>query len=413
MQRKRTLALLLVLCLSLLTVTACGSSSSPASSASPAPAASSSPSQAASSEAQPAPAAPAEKPKVTLWTTGSQNLSDLFTAAINEYNALPDAKCTMELQFLMSGTGDTLLYDRLAAAFKSNQKDAGFDIIAENSTALFNYEAVAGSTDLFLPVDFSKIPNYANVQVETAFHKEKSVPYRITTVVFAYDEERLPNPPKTWDELTQWIKDNPGRFAYNSPSTGGAGGGFVQTSVYRHIDKSAWTSSDPKWVEQWETGFNWLKEIHPYLYQSGGSVVYPNKNQGTLDLLINKEVDMIPAWADQIMSNMAAGTLPPTTKMYQLSDGALNGTDVVFTFPSVGSHQEEAYDFVNFMLSPRGQQLCLETIYAVPVIDISTIDSPAKAAVESLDISNMSVIALGELGAQLNDKWDAEIATLK
>ncbi len=406
MQRKRTLALLLVLCLSVLTVTACGSSS---------PAPSASPSQAAPSAADsaPAPAAekPAEKPTVTLWTTGSQNLSDLFTKAIAEYNALPDAKCKMEMQFIMSGTGDTVLYDRLAAAFKANQTKDGFDIIAENSTALFNYEAVAGSDQLFLPVDFSKIPNYANVQVETAFHKDKSVPYRITTVVMAYDEERLPNPPKTWDELAQWVKDNPGRFSYNPPASGGAGGAFVRTAICRHLPKEAWTSDDPKWVEQWGPGMEYLTNLHPHLYSSGGSVIYPNKNQGPIDLLINKEVDLIPAWADQIMQNIDQGTLPATTKMTNL-DIPLAGTDVVFTFPSIGSHQEEAYDFVNFMLSPEGQKLCLETIFAVPVIDISTIDSPAKAAVESLDISNMSIIALGELGTQLNDKWEAEIATL-
>lgn len=405
MQRKRTLALLLVICLFAMIFTACGGSSSPSpasSAASPDPAASPSPA---------APSAPAEKPTVTLWTTGSQNLSDLFTKAIEEYNSLPDAKCKMELQFLMSGTGDTVLYDRLAAAFKSNQTDAGFDIIAENSTSLFNYEAVAGSPDVFLPVDFPKIPNFANVQVETAFHKDKSVPYRITTVVFAYDEERLPNPPKTWDELLVWVKKNPGRFAYNPPASGGAGAGFVRTAVYRTLPKEAWTSDDPKWMEQWGAGMQYLTDLHPHLYSSGGSVVYPNKNQGTIDLLINKEVDIIPAWADQIMQNIDQGTLPVTTKMTNF-DIPLSGTDVVFTFPSVGSHQEEAYDFVNFMLSPQGQKLCLETIFAVPVIDISGIDSPAKAAVEGLDISNMSIIALGDLGSELNDKWDAEIATL-
>lgn len=410
MYNKRIISLLLACFLLAATFAGCGNSGGSSAPASPPPA-SAAPSASQPAAQEPAPTA-TEKPTVTLWTTGSQNLSDLFNLAVAEYNALPDAKCQVELQFLMSGSGDTFLYDRLAAAYKAGVTSDGFDIIAENSTALFNYEAVAGSDELFLPIDFSKIPNFQNVQVETAFHKDKSVPYRITAVVFAYDEERLPTPPNTWDELGQWIKDNPTRFSYNPPHTGGAGSGFVQTAVYRHLPLEASTSNDPVWSEQWETGFDWLKEVHPYMYQSGGSVIYPNKNQGTLDLLISKEVDMIPAWADQVMQNISSGTLPETTKMCQMSDKALSGTDVVFTLPSIGSHQEEAYDFINFMLSPRGQQLCLETIYAIPVIDSDTIESDAKGAIEGLDVSNMSIISLGDLGTILNDKWDEEIATL-
>ncbi|HOG00386.1 MAG: hypothetical protein BWY35_00342 [Firmicutes bacterium ADurb.Bin248] len=354
-----------------------------------------------------------EKPTVTLWTTGSQNLSDLFAKAIEAYNARPESTAVMELQFIMSGTGEATLSDRMAAAYKTSQTDAGFDLIAENSTALQGYVDAAGSDDLFVKMDFSKIPNYNNVLIKSAFDNEKVVPYRGTTVVFAYDTERVPSPPTTWAELTQWIKDHPGRFAYNVPSTGGAGGGFVSTAVYKDMPVEAKTSNDEKWMAEWTAGFNWLTEIHPYLYQSGGAVVYPNKNQGTLDLLINKEVDIIPAWADQILTNVASGTLPATTAMMQLGDASLNGTDVVFAIPSIGANAEACYDFINFMISPEGQKICLETIYAVPVIDPAAIDSDVVEKVLGLDVSKFSVISLGDLGKKLNEKWDAEIATIK
>lgn len=353
-----------------------------------------------------------EKPTITLWTTGSQNLSDLFTNAIEAYNARPESTAVVELQFIMSGTGETSLSDRMGAAFKTSQEDAGFDLIAENSTSLKGYIDAAGSEDLFLEIDLTQIPNYENVLIKSAFDNAKCVPYRGTTVVFAYDKERVPNPPTTWAELTQWIKDNPGRFAYNPPSTGGAGGGFVSTSVYKNLPEEAKTSNDEKWMAEWDAGFAWLTEIHPYLYKSGGAVVYPNKNQGTLDLLINKEVDIIPAWADQVLTNMANGTLPASTGMMQLSDYSLNGTDVVFAIPSIGANAEACYDFINFMISPEGQKMCLETIYAVPVIDASLIDSDVVDAVSGLDVSNFSVISLGDLGSKLNERWDAEIATL-
>ena len=67
------------------------------------------------------------------------------------------------------------------------------------------------------------------------------------------------------------------------------------------------TSDDPKWMDQWDEGFAKLVELHPYMYKSGGSIVYPNKNQGALDLLSQGEIDMCPMWADMLLSQRAAG----------------------------------------------------------------------------------------------------------
>ncbi|MEA4897329.1 MAG: extracellular solute-binding protein [Christensenellaceae bacterium] len=355
--------------------------------------------------------ASAEKAKVNLWTIGSQNVSDMFTACIAAYNQLPDAKAEVTLQFILSGAGDTQLYDRLGAAYKTGQQDSGFDIVAENSTSLAQYVAAAGSPDLFANLDFDKIPNYANVKIKSAFDNAKVVPYRGTTVVFAYDSARVKEPPKTWAELTQWIKDNPGRFAYNPPATGGAGASFVRTVLYKDQPVETWISSDPANKAFWEAGFDYLKEIHPSLYQSGGGTLYPNKNQGTLDLLINKEVDIIPAWADQVLSNLASGTLPETVKMMQL-DQSLSGTDVVLAVPSIGSNAEACYDFINFMISPEAQKICLETMYAIPVIDPSAVDSDKKDLVAALDVSKFAIMSIGGLDKELNDKWDNDIGTL-
>jgi len=354
------------------------------------------------------------RPKVTLWATGSQNVEDAFTAALNVYNAKEDRKADVELQFILSGTGDQSLSARLAAAYKSGTKNSGFDIIAENGNSLLSYSDEAGSEDVFMKIDTTKLSNFANVLMKPSVLTDKLVPYRGTTVVFAYDSAKLPNPPQTWDELVSWCKANPGKFTYNTPDSGGAGNAFVNTAIYRLIsDSSARTSNDVKWEQSWDAGFKWLAALHPYLYQSGGHVQYPVKNQGALDLLGSGEIWLTPAWVDGTLSNIKNGTLPATVKMYQLTDGALSGTDVDFAMPSIGSNPDACYDVINFMISVEGQQLFVDQMYAVPVIDASKLQqTDAVKAVSSLKASDFASISIGALNNDIRTRWTQDILPL-
>lgn len=287
-------------------------------------------------------------------------------------------------------------------------------MIAENGGVFQSYVDEAGSEDVLLNIDTTKLSNLSLVQMQPVILKDKLVPYRGTTVVFAYNSEKVPNPPQTWDELVTWIKANDGRFAYNTPDSGGAGAGFVRTAIYRLIeDQSARMSNDEKWAASWDAGYAWLADIHPYLYKSGGHVQYPTKNQGALDVLISEEIWMTPAWADQVMTQKEAGTMSENIKMYQLTDGALSGSDVDIAIPSIGSHVDECYDFINFVISPEGQQILVDQMKAVPVIDSALLEQTASvAAVSALNPSEFAFLSIGALGDLINTRWAEDIATL-
>ena len=269
-----------------------------------------------------------------------------------------------------------------------------------------------GGEDFFVALDKSKIENIKNLKVESSFRNDLVVPYRGTTVVLAYNSDTVPEPPKTTEELYKWIKDHPGRFAYNTPGSGGAGGSFVTTSVYNFMDETALTSTDPANKEKWNKGFDLLKELHPFMYKSSGKVVYPNKNQGTLDLLANKEVDMIPAWADMAITQIKKGTLPDSIKITQLSP-SFTGSAVTLGIPSIGSNQDGAYAFINYMISPEAQNTALDTMAAIPVIDFSLLDQELTKSIADLKIDEFRISSLGDLGSQLYEQWDKEIGTLE
>lgn len=347
---------------------------------------------------------------VTVWAGGSDNVRVQFEKQIEQFNA-SQKEYTAELQFITSGTGAQGLFDRAVAAKKAGQTNTDYDVIELGGDEVTRY-VKEGGEDFFIPLDKSKIENSKNLKVQATFRDDLVMPYRGTTVVLAYNSDAVKEPPKTTEELYQWIKDHPGRFAYNTPGSGGAGGSFVTTSVYNFMDESALTSSDPANKEQWNQGFELMKELHPYMYKSSGKVVYPNKNQGTLDLLANKEVDMIPAWADMAITQMKQGTLPESIKISQITP-AFTGSPVVLGIPSIGSNQEGAYAFLNYMLSPEAQNTALDTMAAIPVIDFSLLDSKLTEAIKDLKIDEFRISSLGDLGTQLYEQWDSEIGTLK
>ncbi len=352
------------------------------------------------------------KKAVSLWATGSDNVREIFEALVSDFNTNSEyaGQYEVTLQFMLSGTGAQTLADMLAAASKAGQTNTDYDIVDLSGDDLSKLVSLIGQ-EQFVKLDSSKIPNAASVEAKSSIATDYCQPYRGTTVILAYDSAKVPTPPATMDELVAWMKANPGRFAYNTPGTGGAGDSFARSSVYNFLPEEAFTSDDEKWIGEWDEGFNFLKEIHPYIYFSGGSVVYPNKNQGTLDLLNQGEIDMCPNWADMVLSQRASGEIKDSIKITQI-DPALTGSLQSLVIPTFGSNTDGAYAFMNYMLSPAAQELMVKQMAAIPLIDASSMDMTGYEDLQGLDVSNFRLQSIGGLSTSFNERWDSEIATI-
>ncbi|OUP59030.1 extracellular solute-binding protein [Butyricicoccus pullicaecorum] len=351
---------------------------------------------------------------VQVWATGSDNVRQTFEKLVSDFNANSEYVGTYEakLNFILSGTGGGTLADQLVAAYKAGQTDTEFDVVDLGDDDLTK---ILSLTDegILQELDMSKIPNAEGVTAEPVAAKGKIQPYRGTTVILAYNSETVPEDevPTTMDELVEWIKAHPGRFAYNTPGTGGAGDSFVRTSIYNFIDdESALMSNDPKWMEQWDEGFAFLKELHPYMYKSGSSVVYPNKNQGTLDLLTQGEIDMCPNWADMVLSQRKAGTVPEKIKITTI-EPSFTGSVQGITVPSYSGNKEGGFAFIDYLLSPEAQTILVQDMAAIPLVT-EGVDLTGAEELMSMDVSNFRTQALGDLVTDLNARWDEEIGTL-
>ena len=134
----------------------------------------------------------------------------------------------------------------------------------------------------------------------------------------AYNSQKIKNPPKTYMDLINWIKANPGQFTYCIPSDGGTGDAFVASALEAFTDPKALTQPFSKAAEKnWPKAWALLKSIRkPDLYQNGFN---PNGNTPVLNLLAKGSITMGTAWSDQGLSALDQGLLPKYIKLTQIN----------------------------------------------------------------------------------------------
>ena len=140
--------------------------------------------------------------------------------------------------------------------------------------------------------------------------------------------------------------------------------------------------------------------------------MYPNKNQGALDLLSSGEIDMTPMWADMLLSGKKKGTVPASIEMAQI-DPAFTGNVVVLGIPSMSQNQDGAHAFLNYMMSAEAQNIALDSMAAIPVIDYAKLDPELIKTIQGLKIKEFRASNIGsDLSKAINDRWTREISVL-
>jgi putative spermidine/putrescine transport system substrate-binding protein len=337
----------------------------------------------------------------SFYFTGSLNVKNLWETLVPMFEkANPNIK--VKMVYIDSGTGGASTLDRIIAAKQANQKSGDVDLYEAGLSDVLK----GTKNELWTSFDTKKIPNLSKIDENKWKNlKGEGIPYRASAVILAYNSAKVKTPPKTANDLYDWIRKNPGRFAYNDPSTGGSGDSFVQTAIYNFLPPEATTNSDPSMMSQWDKGFALLKELHPFMYQKG---VYPKKNQGTLDLLNNGEVDMIPAWSDQALEALDKKLLPDTIKMTQI-DPSFTGGPTYLMAPKLSEHTDSVATFLNFVLTPDAQKVIVEKMFGYPGIKWE--EMPQELKTKFKDVAGgYRTFSLGDLGKEIQKRWQKDVA---
>jgi putative spermidine/putrescine transport system substrate-binding protein len=162
---------------------------------------------------------------IVIYASGDVNVQGLW-----QNNIIPGfekANKGIYVKFIFSehGTDDGTTLARIGAAVKGRHWP-GIDLV---DGGLVTTMALAG---LNQPVGKATAPNIKKVNADLLVPvKGAAIPYRGSSVVLAYNSDKVKSPPKTLSALLDWIRANPGKFTYNSPNSGGSGYSFAETVV--------------------------------------------------------------------------------------------------------------------------------------------------------------------------------------
>ena len=177
------------------------------------------------------------------------------------------------------------------------------------------------------------------------------IPMFHSQIAFAYNPDVVKQVPKSFAELTEWVKKNPKQFGYNGVKGGMSGVGFVTAWVEAYSGMAQQLEHgpyDPSKKAVIDKSLESLKDFNQYVVMTPG-------NAGTLDMLNRGEIAMGPVWVDMFYTWVADGKMNPAVKL-ELPKPGLPGQPMYYVVPAKAANAALAKKFIDFAASPEIQE---------------------------------------------------------
>ncbi|GIE85977.1 extracellular solute-binding protein [Actinoplanes regularis] len=275
-----------------------------------------------------------------------------------------------------------------------------------------------------LPTYAARLPGMANylagaaAMQKLAGNEGVTVTYYPSGPLIEYLPAKVPNPPRSAQDLLAYAKANPGAVQYARPSNSGPGRTLLMGLPYLLGD------TDPKdpvngWAKTWD-----------YLKQLGESItLYPSTTSETMKNLANGSAKIIASTTGWDINPRVLGTVPKEAEI-----GTLNGfhwvSDAHYAVVPKGVSTEKQSAILNllaWMLTPQQQAKAYDKGYffpgpAVDGVTISMAPPESQQAIKDYGRAQyLQLIANNPIEVPLEasalvaafDRWDREIGGSK
>ncbi|AOY77830.1 ABC transporter substrate-binding protein [Clostridium formicaceticum] len=175
-------------------------------------------------------------------------------------------------------------------------------------------------------------------------------------LVFTYDSKYVQEPPKSFQELMEWVKENPGKFTYPKLPDDFVGAAFIRTAYYELVgnnDAFLKDMNQEKFKELSKPVIDYFKEMNPYLWREGRA--FPVSQAQQDELFKNGEIYMTMGFEiGKTAGLVKAGVYPETVQTYVFDTGTI-GNSHYLAVPFNSPNKAAALLVIDFLQSPEAQ----------------------------------------------------------
>jgi putative spermidine/putrescine transport system substrate-binding protein len=276
---------------------------------------------------------------------------------------------------------------------KANKEKGTIDLIWINGENFRN----AKTNELLYGPFTDQLPNYTSflkqdrLDLQYDFGTEINgyeAPWGKVQFVFFYDSAKVSNPPTSFEELQNWLKEHPGRFTYPDASdfTGNA---FLRHVLYKSAGgpepllENGYSEALAEQNSDWMWGY--LNDIEKDLWREGAT--YPASLTELDRLYTQGEVWMTMGYNEaRAESLIEEGVFPKTTKSFVLESGSIGNTHYL-AIPFNSPNKAAALVAANFLLSPDAQFAKYDSTYwgENMSLDKELLPAETQAQIDSYD----------------------------
>jgi len=167
-----------------------------------------------------------------------------------------------------------------------------------------------------------------------------------------YDTARVQHPPKTMDELEQYVRQHPGSFTIANDFSGMT---FLKSLLIGMAGPGTLDGEfdQQKYQEYSSQLWDFINRIKPYFWKEGET--FPSSVSAMHQLFVNGELHFTMSNNDAEVDNkILEGFFPESAKAYVLKNGTIQNSHYL-GIPVNGSQKAGAMVVSNFMISPEAQ----------------------------------------------------------
>lgn len=239
------------------------------------------------------------------------------------------------------------------------------------------------------------------------------MPWAAFQYTFRVDRDRITeeDTPRTFSELEQWMRRNPGRFSYVAPPHY-IGTTFVQTLMYEKnpdgtryepfLEDPAVTGAD-ELARLMKPAFEYLRRVEPYLLGGSGvenrpgRPVYPATAGALQSRFVGGEIDFDMEYGVyDVDRDIRAGVYPETVRNIIFPESGMITDKSFLAIPANAPNPAAALVAVNELSSPESHLSKLVDIGYAPGLDTPLLD-PADRRVFEERAPDLHGVTAGEL----------------